>query len=64
MIAGIASTVLGTAAGSGVSSLIIGMFFLASVQIFCLGLIGEYVGLIFDHARNRPLVIEKERVNF
>ncbi|SMC30082.1 glycosyltransferase family 2 protein [Polynucleobacter kasalickyi] len=48
----------------GSAPLIIGMFFLASVQIFCLGLIGEYVGLIFNHARNRPLVIEKERVNF
>jgi glycosyltransferase involved in cell wall biosynthesis len=48
----------------GSAPLIIGMFFLASIQIFCLGLIGEYVGLIFDHARNRPLVIEKERVNF
>jgi glycosyltransferase involved in cell wall biosynthesis len=48
----------------GSAPLIIGMFFLAAVQIFCLGLIGEYVGLIFDHARNRPLVIEKERVNF
>lgn len=50
--------------GLGSAPLIIGMFFLAAVQIFCLGLIGEYVGLIFDHARNRPLVIEKERVNF
>ena len=50
--------------GLGSAPLIIGMFFLASVQIFCLGLIVEYVGLIFDHARNRPLVIEKERVNF
>lgn len=48
----------------GSAPLIIGMFFIAAVQIFCLGLIGEYVGLIFDHARNRPLVIEKERVNF
>jgi glycosyltransferase involved in cell wall biosynthesis len=48
----------------GSAPLIIGMFFLASVQIFCLGLIGEYIGLIFDHARKRPLVIEKERINF
>ena len=48
----------------GSAPLIIGMFFFASIQIFCLGLIGEYVGLIFDHARNRPLVIEKERINF
>jgi len=48
----------------GSAPLIIGMFFFASIQIFCLGLIGEYVGLIFDHARHRPLVIEKERINF
>jgi len=48
----------------GSAPLIIGMFFLGSVQIFCLGLIGEYIGIIFDHARNRPLVIEKERINF
>ncbi|OIN02470.1 hypothetical protein A9235_01935 [Polynucleobacter sp. MWH-Tro8-2-5-gr] len=48
----------------GSAPLIIGMFFIAAIQIFCLGLIGEYVGLIFDHARNRPLVIEKERINF
>lgn len=48
----------------GSAPLIIGMFFFGSVQIFCLGLIGEYIGLIFEHARNRPLVIEKERVNF
>ena len=50
--------------GLGFAPLIIGMFFLASIQIFCLGLIGEYVGIIFDHARNRPLVIEKQRINF
>jgi polyisoprenyl-phosphate glycosyltransferase len=48
----------------GMAPLVIGMFFLASVQILCLGLIGEYVGIIFDHVRNRPLVIERERINF
>jgi glycosyltransferase involved in cell wall biosynthesis len=48
----------------GTAPMIIGMFFLASVQIMCLGMIGEYVGVIFDHVRNRPLVIERERINF
>ena len=48
----------------GSAPLIIGIFFLASVQILCLGLIGEYIGLIFDHVKNRSLVIEKERINF
>lgn len=48
----------------GYAPLVIGMFLLGSVQILCLGLIGEYVGLIFEHSKNRPLVIEKERINF
>lgn len=48
----------------GTAPLLIGMFFLAAIQMLCLGMIGEYVGLIFDHVRNRPLVIERERINF
>jgi len=48
----------------GTAPLLIGMFFFAAVQIFCLGMIGEYVGVIFDHVRNRPLVVERERINF
>lgn len=48
----------------GTAPLLIGMFFMTAVQIFCLGMIGEYVGVIFDHVRNRPLVIERERINF
>jgi len=48
----------------GTAPLLIGMFFFAAVQILCLGMIGEYVGVIFDHVRNRPLVIERERINF
>ncbi len=50
--------------GVGMAPLLIGMFFFAALQILCLGLISEYLGVIFDHVRNRPLVIEKERVNF
>jgi glycosyltransferase involved in cell wall biosynthesis len=48
----------------GAAPLLIGVFFLTAVQILCLGMIGEYVGVIFDHVRNRPLVIERERINF
>ena len=45
-------------------SIIIGLFSLASFQIFLLGFIGEYVMTILDHTRKLPLVIEKERINF
>ena len=48
----------------GTAPLLIGMFFLAAVQMLCLGLLGEYIGIIFEHVRNRPLVIERERINF
>ena len=48
----------------GIAPLVIGMFFLASVQIFFLGLIGEYVSLILSYKKKYPLVIEKERINF
>lgn len=48
----------------GMAPVLIGMFFLAAVQILCLGMLGEYIGIIFDHVRNRPLVIERERINF
>ena len=48
----------------GIAPLVIGMFFLASIQIFFLGLIGEYVSLILSYKKKYPLVIEKERINF
>jgi len=48
----------------GIAPLLIGTFFFASVQLFCIGLLGEYVGAIFEHLKRRPLVIEKERINF
>lgn len=48
----------------GMAPLIIGLFLFASVQLFFLGVVGEYVGSILTQVRRRPLVIEKGRVNF
>lgn len=48
----------------GVASVSIGIFFLGGIQLFFLGMIGEYIGAIFTQVKKRPLVIEKERVNF
>jgi glycosyltransferase involved in cell wall biosynthesis len=48
----------------GLAPLILGLFFGISVQVFMLGIIGEYVGFILIQTRKMPLVIEKERVNF
>lgn len=48
----------------GLAPVIIGLFFLGSVQLIFLGIIGEYIGAIYTQVLHRPLVIEKERINF
>jgi hypothetical protein len=48
----------------GIAPLVVGLFFVGSIQLFFLGVIGEYIGAIYTYSQNRPLVIEKERVNF
>jgi polyisoprenyl-phosphate glycosyltransferase len=48
----------------GVAPLVLGLFFVGSVQLVALGIIGEYVGAIHTTVLNRPLVTEKERINF
>ena len=48
----------------GVAPLVLGLFFLGSVQLIALGIIGEYVGAIHTTVLNRPRVTEKERINF
>jgi glycosyltransferase involved in cell wall biosynthesis len=48
----------------GIAPLVIGVFFFSSVQLFFLGIVGEYVGAIHTQVLNRPLVVEKERINF
>ncbi|MEN9723547.1 MAG: hypothetical protein RJB38_1533 [Pseudomonadota bacterium] len=48
----------------GTAPLLIGIFFFSSVQLFFIGILGEYIGSIHTQVLDRPLVIEKERVNF
>jgi polyisoprenyl-phosphate glycosyltransferase len=49
---------------TGLAPLIVGLFFVGGVQLFFLGIVGEYIGAIYTQVRRRPLVIEKERINF
>jgi len=48
----------------GTAPLVIGLFFFASVQLFFIGILGEYIGAIYTQVLQRPLVVEKERINF
>ncbi len=49
---------------AGMAPMLIGMLFLGSVQIFFIGMIGEYVLSINQRVMKRPLVVEEERLNF
>ena len=49
---------------AGMAPVIIGMFFLGSVQLFFLGFMGEYILSMNQRIMNRPMVIEEERINF
>jgi len=48
----------------GTAPMVIGLFFFASVQLFFIGILGEYIGSIHTQVLKRPLVVEKERINF
>jgi glycosyltransferase involved in cell wall biosynthesis len=48
----------------GMAPILIGFFFFASVQLFFIGLLGEYILQIHTQVQKRPLVVERERVNF
>ena len=48
----------------GLAPTLIGVYFVASLQLIFLGVLGEYVGAIFTQVQKRPYVVELERVNF
>jgi hypothetical protein len=48
----------------GIAPLAIGLFFFGAVQLIFLGVIGEYISTVYVHVLRRPLVYEKERLNF
>lgn len=49
---------------AGLAPILIGTFFLGALQIFFIGVLGEYILTINDRVKHRPLVIERERLNF
>ena len=48
----------------GLAPLLIGIYFFGAVQLFFIGVLGEYIGSIHTQVHKRPLVVEKERINF
>ena len=48
----------------GLAPLVIGLFFYSAIQLIFIGIIGEYLGAIWTQVKNKPLVIEDEKINF
>lgn len=48
----------------GIAPILIGFFFLTSVQLLFIGILGEYIGSIYTQVRHHPHVFERERLNF
>lgn len=48
----------------GMAPVVVGVFFMGSIQLIFIGLLGEYIMNINARMMNRPLVIEEERINF
>ena len=48
----------------GIAPILIALFFFSSVLLFFIGMLGEYIAAIHTQVQKRPLVIEKERINF
>ena len=48
----------------GIATLTVAVFFFAGVQLFCIGILGEYIGAIHGQVRGGPMVIERGRINF
>ena len=54
----------GKLAPPGIMTLIVALFFFGGVQLFFIGLLGEYVLAIYGQTRRKPLIVERERINF
>ena len=48
----------------GLAPILIGFFFLSSVQLAFVGIVGEYIGSIYTQVKKLPLVVERERINW
>ena len=48
----------------GYATIIVLILFLGSMQLFCIGIIGEYVGRTFEQSKDRPIYIAKEILNY
>lgn len=49
---------------AGIPTTLVVILLLGGIQLICVGIIGEYLGRIYDEVKRRPLYVVRERVNF
>ena len=49
---------------AGYATIVVLILFLGSMQLFCIGIIGEYVGRTFEQSKNRPVYIPREILTY
>jgi dolichol-phosphate mannosyltransferase len=55
---------IGLAPDRGFPTIVISILFLGGVQLICLGILGEYIGRIYEEVKGRPLWIIRDRAGF
>ena len=48
----------------GYATIVVLILFLGSMQLFCIGIIGEYVGRTFEQSKNRPIYVAREILRY
>lgn len=64
MIIVVLQKLIGGIAIPGYATIIVLILLLGSMQLFCIGIIGEYVGRTFEQSKNRPVYIPKEVLSY
>ena len=49
-------------AGSGFTTIILSVLFLGGIQLICIGILGEYIGRIYEEIKQRPLYVVQEKI--
>ena len=54
----------GKKAGSGFTTTVLCVLFLGGVQLICTGILGEYIGRVYEEIKQRPLYVVQEKIGF